>query len=422
MARYLPPLAAAAGGAALACLVGLNGGFLWSDFSWEALRSFQALAGGHVGQFLSLTPLYAGSFLFRAPAVLAATAVAGSSPTVLYYSGAAFCALVAAGAAFLYYLLSPAKGRLWPAAGLFLMAGGPLTVLALEAGHPEELLGAALLLSSLFAALKGRTGVAGLLLGAAVANKEWAVVGIGPLLVLTASREGWRRAGLLIGTAAAACLAFLSPFLIASTALFHAAAAVGSNAGKTLKPWSLWWFFGAGNGKGGRVDPPLIAALTHPLVVAIPLLLSGYLYLRARRSGNALTDSQAFALLSCALLARGALDSWGIYYYYLPLIYTICGWEIWCRHNVPPVWTLLANATAVLTCSYLPLHGTPSQTALAFACAAVCGGLVLWRAALRPGPSYPTSVRALGREVRIRFSGSPTTTSSSILTPSSPGR
>src|SRR5579875_2892064 len=205
MHRHLLPLGALACGALLACLAGLHKGFLWSDFSWEALPAFTALAAAHLGRFLALAPLYAGSFALRAPAVALGVAIAGRSPTAIYYAGCAFCVAFAAAVAALCYLRAPA--------GLFLMAGGPLTPLALEAGHPEELLGAALLLAAVLCALRGRPLATGALLGLAIGSKEWAVVAVGPLLATVASRRGLAAAAKTFGGAVGGALLLLAPFL-----------------------------------------------------------------------------------------------------------------------------------------------------------------------------------------------------------------
>jgi len=420
MHRHLLPLGALACGALLACLAGLHKGFLWSDFSWEALPAFTALAAAHLGRFLALAPLYAGSFALRAPAVALGVAIAGRSPTAIYYAGCAFCVAFAAAVAALCYLRSPAAGNRFAPVGLFLMAGGPLTPLALEAGHPEELLGAALLLAAVLCALRGRPLATGALLGLAIGSKEWAVVAVGPLLATVASRRGLAAAAKTFGGAVGGALLLLAPFLAASSRLVGSAAAVGTNAGRLLQPWSLWWFFGHPGPRGRQYAPHPLSLISHPLVVLLPLGASAYIYLRARRRGRPLADGQAFALLAFALLARGALDTWGLYYYYLPLTYLACAWELWVRPRSLPLYSLLASALALLICSYLPLHSTYSATAAAFALAACLACGLLWRLAL--GGRYSSSVSWAGSEVRIRLPSSPTTTSSSILTPSSPGR
>ncbi len=82
----------------------------------------------------------------------------------------------------------------------------PLTLRALELGHPEDLLGGVLCVAAVLFALRGRPLWAGLLLGAAIANKEWALLAVGPVLLALPSRRV-----LCLTMAAAAMGAVLAP-------------------------------------------------------------------------------------------------------------------------------------------------------------------------------------------------------------------
>jgi uncharacterized membrane protein len=70
-----------------------------------------------------------------------------------------------------------------------LVAGNPLMLQALSIGHPEELLGAALCVGAVLAALHKRPWLAAVLLGLAVGNKAWAVLAIGPVLLALDQRR-----------------------------------------------------------------------------------------------------------------------------------------------------------------------------------------------------------------------------------------
>ncbi len=65
----------------------------------------------------------------------------------------------------------------------------PITLRALELGHPEELLGAALCVASVLLAERDHPLLAGLALGGAIANKEWALLAVGPVLLTLPSRR-----------------------------------------------------------------------------------------------------------------------------------------------------------------------------------------------------------------------------------------
>ena len=59
----------------------------------------------------------------------------------------------------------------------------PLTFKAVETGHPEELLAAALVIGSAVSAATGASWRAILLLGLALATKQWAVIAFFPILM-----------------------------------------------------------------------------------------------------------------------------------------------------------------------------------------------------------------------------------------------
>ena len=138
------------------------------------------------------------------------------------------------------------KPRLARGLVLGLFVANPLTLLALEVGHPEELLGAALCLGAILLAAAGeasrrRALAAGVLLGLAIANKQWALLAAGPvLLALPAARR-------LACCAAALAVAALieAPLLIARRRSYvHASTAAAAPASGVFQPWQVWWFLG----------------------------------------------------------------------------------------------------------------------------------------------------------------------------------
>jgi uncharacterized membrane protein len=118
----------------------------------------------------------------------------------VFREAAAPCLL--AGAALGVVLAASLLGRGTVAIVVGLCAANPITLRALDIGHPEELLGAVLCAGAMPAALRGRSTLAGILLSLAVANKAWAVLAVGPvLLALQADR---RRALAIAGAIAVA--------------------------------------------------------------------------------------------------------------------------------------------------------------------------------------------------------------------------
>ena len=75
------------------------------------------------------------------------------------------------------------------AVALGVCVANPLTLRALELGHPEELLGGALCVAAVLLAARERPLWAGLALGLAIANKEWALLAVGPVLLALPSRR-----------------------------------------------------------------------------------------------------------------------------------------------------------------------------------------------------------------------------------------
>src|SRR5436190_956263 len=172
-------LLALLGAAALAWL-GLIG-YVWNDYEVEAAPAFDALTHSYFALFLQLCPAYGGSLIMRAPFALAAHGLGGGEVAV-FRAVAVPCLLAGAalGVVLASSLLARGAGRGTVAIVVALCACNPITLRALDIGHPEELLGAALSAGAVLAALRGRPTWAGVLLGLAVANKAWALLAVGP--------------------------------------------------------------------------------------------------------------------------------------------------------------------------------------------------------------------------------------------------
>ena len=188
----------------------------------------------------------------------------------------------------------------------------------------------------MLAAIARKPGWAGLLLGLAIANKAWAVLAIGPVLIaLPAGR--WRALAIAGGLA----FLFTLPFLLAGpvAATPHGASASGS----IFHPWQVWWFFGdmdlpvpGPDARIARSAPAWLSPIPHPLIVLLALPLS---LLAARRKADPL------ALLALLLLLRCVLDPWNNTYYMLPCVLALAAWEP-LRYGRPPLFAL---ATVVAT-------------------------------------------------------------------------
>jgi Glycosyltransferase family 87 len=398
----------AASGLALLAWLGLVG-FAWSDYDSEVAPAYKALVDGHVLPFLHLMPAYGGSLILRAPFALL-PGLWGGGELAVYRSVAVPC-LLAAGVLGVWLVARMrvlGVGTLARATALGLCVASPIALRALEIGHPEDLLGAALCVAAVLTALAGRATWGGVLLGLAIANKQWALVAVAPLLV---ALPGQRLRALTVAAATAA--AILAPSLIAAPGHFATTNQAASSTGTIFQPWQAWWFTGSfghvirgGDGLvklGYRYPPAWIGSITHPLIVAISVPLS-LLWVRLRRATSSRED--VLLLLALVLLLRCVLDPFNNIYYSLPFLMALLSWETLRARRVPVV-TLGSTAVLWLIFQKLPGQVTPDVQSLAYVAWALPLGLWLavtlyaperasryGRAATRRQPRFPAG--ALG--------------------------
>ena len=162
------------------------------DYDNDAQPAIDALREGDFAAVWSNQPLMGiFSVLVRAPFAELANLF---EPSLLleYRLGAIPCLLAAAGlASWLWDQMTLERRPAWAriaVAGLIVI--NPMVFFALEAGHPEEVLGASLCAGAVIAAARGHALLAGLLLGLAIATKHWAVLAAIPtVLALPAERR-----------------------------------------------------------------------------------------------------------------------------------------------------------------------------------------------------------------------------------------
>ncbi|MCW3050642.1 MAG: hypothetical protein JWO74_4926 [Solirubrobacterales bacterium] len=357
------PILAATAGVVLLVLLALTTAE-WTDFENEAQPAFQALRGGDLHGFLGNSPAYAGSLALRAPFALMANLWDGGT-LALFRLVAIPCVAVVAALSVVLWSRSRGRagGRLTPWIVLAACLANPLLIDALQMGHAEDLLGAALCLGAVLSAGAGRPALAGVLLGLAVANKPWAVVAVGPVLVTL--RAGHVRA---LASAAVAAAVVLAPFVLGGG--LATTTAVAHSSGGIFKPWQIWWFTGEhgyalaqtlGPRPGWRIAPDWVARWSHPIVVLAPALLclAALRPLRRRRWEDGLL------LLALCFLLRGLLDVWNTSYYALPLVLALVAWEAHVRSG-PPLLAIGVTAMAWLTMARLPGSVSPDVQALAY--------------------------------------------------------
>jgi hypothetical protein len=445
-------------------------GFAWNDYDNEARPAVDALVNGHVLDFLRLAPAYGGSLIERAPFALL-PGLWGGRELAVYRALALPCLLAAVVLA--VWLVSRMRGEgrstLARAVTLGVCVANPLTMRALELGHPEELLGACLCVSAVLLAERDRPLWAGVLLGLAVANKEWALLAIGPVLLALPVGRRLR----CLASAGALGTALLAPLALVGSGGFVAVTrGIAAPASTIFQPWQAWWFFGHhgalvhglfGAPKPGyRVGPAWAGALSHPAILtaglAVTLLLwartarrfssrsrtpvlpdaphRGARGARARPTGGSLPARDALLALALLLLLRCLLDTWDNVYYPLPFVFAILAWEVRGPGTRPPVLALSSTVLAWISFQWLPAHASPDAQAAFFLAWSLALAAVLARALYRPSRSrleqstrsglpargQGMTASALDSLVSSSWPSSATTTRSSIRTPSVPGR
>lgn len=363
----------------------------FNDYELEAEPALQALRAGDVSGFLALAPAYGGSLVLRAPFALLPNVWDGGD-LALFRSMAVPCLAAAALLGVLLWArgreLGRSRGACW--AALALAAANPLTLRALEIGHPEEVLGAVLCVGAVMAAGARRPTLAAIVLGLAIANKPWALLAAIPVL---AALETQRLRTLAVAGATAAVA--MLPILIAGGAVDQATA-VASDTGAIFQPWQLWWFLGdSGHLVTGtlgvkpdyRTPPAWLTGIGHPLVLLVPLAASLVVLPRLRRR----PWHAALLLLAFAMQLRCVLDPWNVSYYALPFLLALLAWELHARDGAP-VLSLAATLLCWVTLVSLPRMVHPDVQAIAYLAwsvplLAVLGALLVrprWLSARRP--------------------------------------
>jgi hypothetical protein len=451
----------AVAGCATMAWLGLYG-FAWNDYDTEARGAFQALTQGHVLEFLRLAPAYGGTLVERAPFALL-PGLWGGGQLAVYRMVAAPCLLASAllGVWLVARMRAQGSSRLARALTVGVCVANPLTLRALELGHPEELLGgclcvAAVLLASGSSVGRGRALWSGAVLGLAIANKEWALLAVGP--VLLALPPGRRRWCLISGAAVSA--AVLGPLaLVGSSGFLASTRAVASAPSAIFQPWQIWWFFGHHGGlvhglfgaakPGYRTPPAWTGRISHPLILLVGLLLPTAVWLKRWRSRRAaaphlpaptgagvLARREALLALSLLLLLRCVLDTWDAVYYPIPFVFGLLAWEVLRPGERLPLLALSSSALAWVSFQWLGAHASADAQAGFFLAwtlplaAVLCGMLFREQGQHKHGRSWvlwsaggqEMTVRALDRLVRTAGAPAVTTSRSSIRTPRRPGR
>lgn len=357
-----------------------------ADWSIDAWPAVDALAHGRVSDYLSAKAMM-GPFSTLVQAPFAAIPGGGELDA---YRWAAFPCVFAAGLLGLYLAGIARRRGAAPVAQIVLAAlclVNPLTFEALRDGHPEEILTAALAVAAVASASEGKRGRTAVLLGLAVASKQWAVIAILPtLMALSGSRL---RVALAAG---AIVVALMLPGLVAAPKTFLDVSGNATVTGRVVTPWSVWYPFATVETEVHRIDgtklvanvreaPPLVGSLSHPLIVLLALALPFGLALRRRSFG--LTGADAMALLALLALLRSFLDPVDNLYYHEPLLLALLGWDALAAPRSLPLRGLAGAAVALALGEWSSNLADVALFNAVYMGLAVAVGLAIWAVLFR---------------------------------------
>ncbi|MGH2979876.1 MAG: glycosyltransferase 87 family protein [Solirubrobacterales bacterium] len=317
------------------------------DYPSDAGPTIRALLDGDLGAAIASQPLMGSlSVLVRLP-FAAVAELTGGGELLAYQLGSIPCVAAAGvlGLAIARWMERRGAGRVACIATVAFSMVNPLTREALALGHPEELLGGALCAGAVLAALRGHSGRAGVLLGLALATKQWALIAVLPALAAVPAQR------LRLAACAGAVAAVLTlPLIAGNLSGFSETTQQAAWGGQSVNPWNLLWPLADSQDRvisiGGdervvsvRVLPLWLAHLMHPLIVALALPLTAAWWFSRRR-----TPDDALALLALLFLLRSLLDPVNNVYYHVPFLLSLTAWEGLARRG-PPLVSMLCSAT-----------------------------------------------------------------------------
>ncbi|HEX8743020.1 MAG TPA: glycosyltransferase 87 family protein [Thermoleophilaceae bacterium] len=379
----------------------------------DAGPSIAALAEGDLDEFFAeQPPMGSFSFAVRGPFVAAGDAL-GASPLTIYRLGAFACLLGLMLLTLHVGLTMYRRGREWKVAALVPLGvlASPVTYAALEYGHPEELLGAALVVGAVLAAARDRTVAAALLLGAAVATKQWAVMAALPVL-LAAPRNRVRIT--VLSLAAFAVLTI--PMMLGDWDQFWLAQhsiGVALPFDGTVTASNVWFPFADSstgptlteNGVEIQTQYSLakwLGDLTHPLVALLALGATAAYFLRRRTAA----PEEVLQLVALIFLLRCVLDPLTYSYHHAPFVAALVAYE-GLRRRVPVMSGVAIAALLLTTHVIAPMKDAELVNAF------YLGWALPMLAALVLGVFFPARLDALAarltpRRVRTRTAASQT--------------
>jgi hypothetical protein len=321
------------------------------DYPLDAQPALNAMLHGNLHAFGVARPAMGDlSLLVRAP--FAGLAYLGDPTMLSIYRWGVLPCVVSVGLLGLW-LASIARSRGVGLVGqlmiVVLSVLNPLTTSAVTLGHPEELLTASLCIGAFVAALKQRSVLTLVLLGLALACKQWAVVTILPIL-FALERERMRT---LVGALVLAALVTVPEVVGSPTTYLRNQLALAHEHLSEASMWSWWWPLGSNATQHVLLDgastpvtlnrlPRALIASLHALIIILDAVIALAI---AKARGLPLRRDDAFALMAVVLLLRCALDNETMPYYHAALFLDLLAWDALTATRLP----LRALAAAVLS-------------------------------------------------------------------------
>jgi hypothetical protein len=296
---------------------------LW-DYPLDAGPPIDDLAHLRLHEFLSARPdMGPLSLLLRAPLAALGQLVGSGGEAHRYlddYRFGAWACLVAAGLfgiALARFIAGRGGGLAACTAVVVLSVVNPVSLRAIHFGHPEEVLGAALLAGAMLAAVARRPWLACVLLAMAVLNKQWGVVGVPAVALVLVHTTGWERLRRPVLGFAALLVVLIAPLLLADAgSLVDLTKRMADIRGTHMLPAELWYSIGGPASNGLKEMPDWVGVVARPLIVTmgvvVPLGLARHVRVDPLR--------RAFTLLALVMLLRCALDPLDNGYYHVPFL------------------------------------------------------------------------------------------------------
>jgi Glycosyltransferase family 87 len=371
------------------------------DYPNDGGPALDALLRGDLHAFANANPAMGDvSLLARAPFVALAYLGHHPSELELYRWGVFPCVLSVALLALWFARIARTRGvglvGQWAIVLVALV--NPVVSSAVALGHPEELMTSSLCIAALVAALQRRPLLATVLLGLALACKEWAVVGVLPVL-LALDRDRWWA---FFGALATAAIVTVPEVVGGPLSYLKNQLYLARGVGVDPSTLSWWWPLAPPRTTHVLVEgrdvaivrhplPPRIAYSLHSLIVTGDVLIAAVIGWTRRLP---LRRDDAFALMAIVMLLRCSLDTETMAYFHTALLLDLLAWDVLSGERIP-LRALACAAVSYVVFDRLNSAGLVSPASFAYGASTIVAlALFAWTLiARRPRSKRPARLR-----------------------------